>query len=229
MDPKYYYIVLSILGGAIIGYFVGLYRGKTIAYNEMNGDLESIRRDYMAKLDKYEAELDEIRHQDMIKTFDDVEDNLEEGMSIDEVREEYRKIAKSYDDPDLDDHMADREYPTEDDDEDEDEDVSVKFIPEENIYQPRRKTPYVISSSDYELTCLYYDKLNLYYYEEDDVLCDDQEELVTDSTIISPDALESFGRMSNDKDTVFIRNESLGADFELVRIHGSYAKDVLGI
>jgi hypothetical protein len=63
----------------------------------------------------------------------------------------------------------------------------------------------------------------LIYYKGDDVLVNDRSEIIEDrDVILGPSALKSFGHGSNNPDIVFIRNHSEGADFEVLREHGSF-------
>jgi hypothetical protein len=90
--------------------------------------------------------------------------------------------------------------------------------------------PYIISMEDYSDTHENFDKLNLTYYDEDDTLADENEEIVTDvEATIGFDSLSCFGENDDDKDTIYVRNERLGADFEVNQVHQSYSEMVLGI
>ena len=92
--------------------------------------------------------------------------------------------------------------------------------------------PYVITSEQFSesLSDNYnHDKITIYYYEEDDILVDEQEDPITDiSSIIGDVALLNFGLNSNDPDIVFVRNEKISIDFEIIRYHKSYQETVLG-
>lgn len=70
----------------------------------------------------------------------------------------------------------------------------------------------------------------LRYYEEDDVLCDDRDQAVEDKeATVGLENLEAFGRMSQDENIVYIRNERIKAIIEVTRETGRYAHIVLGI
>ena len=89
----------------------------------------------------------------------------------------------------------------------------------------------IISEREYlETHATDYGKLDWTYYEEDNSLCDENEELVPDiETFIGPFALHSFGEDSDDPDIVYIRNNKLGTDYCVTRLHASYSESVLGI
>lgn len=96
------------------------------------------------------------------------------------------------------------------------------------------KQPYVITPEEYdanqtilnehgeEIKVKLYDQICLTYYEVDDTLVEDMsgEILDIDETIGSA-ALGRFGE--HKVNTVFVRNERLGADYEVVRENASYS------
>lgn len=70
----------------------------------------------------------------------------------------------------------------------------------------------------------------LTYYEDDDILADDREAPVEDiENTVGPDALTHFGYGSNDPHIVYVRNERLDIDFEIIRNLGNYTEIVHGI
>lgn len=82
--------------------------------------------------------------------------------------------------------------------------------------------PYVITTDEF-MDDRQYQKLATSYFEKDQVLIndDDQNILEIDSTI-GVRNLEFFGRASDDPNTVYIRNERHGTDFEVYRQEGAY-------
>lgn len=99
---------------------------------------------------------------------------------------------------------------------------------EENVVRNPNE-PYVISVKDFMEDRLEYDKVTLSYFEDDDVLCDEREEVIpnVDATVGS-DALTRFGYLSEDSKIVYVRNERTKTDFEVLRDSGSYSEIVLG-
>jgi len=90
--------------------------------------------------------------------------------------------------------------------------------------------PYVIPFDSFEEEFPHHDKITLTYFAGDDTLTADDEEL--DPSLydaVGDDALTSFGEMSEDPDIVYIRNEALGMDFEIIKLEKSYKEAVLGI
>lgn len=117
-----------------------------------------------------------------------------------------------------------------DDDPDEEEDQRIyEYESISREYSGSNKRPYVIPLDSFTDEMIGYDKITLGYYEDDDVLVDDNEDMIDDvDYVIGHDALDRFGDGSEDDDVVYIRNERTGADYEVIRHHKSYQTEVLG-
>lgn len=92
--------------------------------------------------------------------------------------------------------------------------------------------PYVISEDEYMYPTVFkeFEQSTLIYYESDDVLATDRDEVIKDvDELIGPSALTRFGEESGSDDVVFVRNIRLSTNFEVVREKGSYQELVLGI
>lgn len=84
--------------------------------------------------------------------------------------------------------------------------------------------PKIISYDEYSEDTKY-EKVVVSYFEEDGVLMLEDESLFEDGiNVLGPINLEHFGMMEDDPepDTIYIRNEDLGVDYEVVREEGSY-------
>ena len=85
------------------------------------------------------------------------------------------------------------------------------------------RKPYTIDPSDYELTCNNYEKLTLLYYISDDVVLDESEEEVNRFDLIGNVIMES-GLDENDEEILFVRNDKLMCDYEVVKVFTRYEK-----
>lgn len=74
-----------------------------------------------------------------------------------------------------------------------------------------------------------FEDIDLTYYAEDDILCDDQEQVIEDPEAIIGDALTKFGAKSGYPDTVYVINKRVRAIFEVLMVEGSYQEIVLGV
>ena len=116
-------------------------------------------------------------------------------------------------------------YPEDDEPEEEDEFESTPFedmdAKEENIYMIPQET--FVQSDNVEV-------LTLVYYAEDGVVTDERDEPVPEpEKLLGPDFFKYFGTDElEDLNVLYVRNEIMSTDFEVVRNMGSYVETVLG-
>ena len=111
----------------------------------------------------------------------------------------------------------------------EPEETVEELIEEEIIEETIDNTkPYVISLEDYASTALGHTKQSITYYKVDDSLVDPNDDLIDNrDEVTGLKALGSFGKMSGEADTVYVRNLQLSTDFEIVRLDKSYTETIL--
>lgn len=100
------------------------------------------------------------------------------------------------------------------------------------VFQPDedRGDIFVISVQEHNENELEYQQVTLTWYEGDSVLTDEREDIIEDYTnIIDEHALGKFGEVSEDENTVHVRNNILMVDYEIVRSRGTYQQEVLGM
>lgn len=111
----------------------------------------------------------------------------------------------------------------EEDDEDTDDAGGTEEDSERKA--PTYEPPHVISDEEFNSGAQHHDKISLYFYTEDEVVCDENEEIVSDvEGVLGEDLVNEF----DTQNMVWVRNDSLGIDYEIVAIHKSYVRDVLG-
>lgn len=104
------------------------------------------------------------------------------------------------------------------------------FDLEEEIKRRSPDKPYVISEEEWGDGQEDYQQVTLTYYAGDATLADEKEEHIPDSNaVIGIGTLDRFGHGCADANTVFVRNEKMGIQFEVVRSDGKYAHEVLGL
>lgn len=91
--------------------------------------------------------------------------------------------------------------------------------------------PYIISDIEFSEEYKDHDKITLWYYEKDNVVVDDREEIVDEvEYVLGDDSLQAFeSEDSPSQNSIYVRNEKTGADYEVIRIFGSFPENVLGI
>ena len=132
----------------------------------------------------------------------------EANLAYVEVAKQYREFeedAEEMNDADLNKHLAEREHPTDDE---------------------KEKTPVI-----YEITRDEYDEsdfvgLTYAYFNEDDILLDEGDDVVDKPEELVGDMLSHF---DNRQEVMYVRNNALGIDFEIIRRFSSYAEDILGV
>lgn len=73
-----------------------------------------------------------------------------------------------------------------------------------------------------------YGKQTISFYEDDKIFSDEREESIPNAETMVGTVLE-FGFDSRDPNVVYIRNERMKMDFEIIRVNGSYASIVMGM
>ena len=156
-----------------------------------------------------------------------------------EVKEEsnnpYKKLVRDYNKPNLNDMVkeagytepAEEEYP-EDDYEDELTEDEETELEDRKLNTIEIDGPYLITEPEFASEKLHFDKVDLWYYKEDNTLANDEEDMIDDiAGLIGDDALAIFDN-DDQTDTIYIRNEKLSADFQVTCLNKSYSVEVLG-
>ena len=81
---------------------------------------------------------------------------------------------------------------------------------------------YEITSDDYG-KIIGYDYKELYYYKGDGIMVDENEDIIDNPEFLVGSVLDKSGFKSNDLGTIYIRNESVSSDFEVIKVLGTYA------
>jgi len=125
--------------------------------------------------------------------------------------------------------------PDEDSDEDEDDEPDDGELRDAagkteqdmlDLTKVNRTMPYLINDQEFTDEFDHHDKVSLYYYRLDDVLTEENEEIIDDiETTVGYDALATLDKQT----TVWVRNEPLGIDYEIIGINKTYSETVLGI
>lgn len=115
----------------------------------------------------------------------------------------------------------------EDDDDDEPRDAAGKTEKEMmDLTRVDRTQPYIIDDDEYTDEFPHHNKVSLYYYHEDEVLCEEGEDIIEDvGRIVGDEAIPLLDEYT----TVWVRNEPLCIDYEIIGIKGSYAELVAAV
>lgn len=89
------------------------------------------------------------------------------------------------------------------------------------------KEPFVIDEIEYSEKELYFDKVELDYFVEDEALLDEADELLDINTSIGFDILEDFIK-DESEDVIYVRNPVLNTDYMVNKRFGKYS-DIVGL
>ena len=167
---------------------------------KLSEQIQEVRKHYQKK--QKQSKPKEEKNEKFTNRFEDAEERGKNRIA-------YESIAKRYQGSDEQRPVdpAEQESPSEDE-------------PEEEIF--------TVSEEEME-TYDNFEDIDLTYYTEDDILCDDQEQVIEDPEAIIGDALTKFGVKSGYPDTVYVINERVRAIFEVLMVEGSYQEIVLGV
>lgn len=209
-------IILAFFGGAVIGAFIS-YK-VTVAMCEKQ--VEEMMDDFLAEMVAYpesDREISDMTDEEYEARTDEVVRKYYPGTEVNDAKKSmiYRK-------PDLNKTPYNTITASNGNGE-----VIAQFT--EGSQPSEYSGPYVILIDDYTDHCQDYEKLSLYYWDEDDTLSDDKEDIIPNVEDLIGDGLTRFGEGSMDPDIVYVRNDKLGCDYEVVRYHKSYQEEVYGI
>lgn len=112
-------------------------------------------------------------------------------------------------------------------DDEEDEDEAAAWA--EEISQRSPKKPYIIDVTEFGEEDGY-SKVTLTYFMMDDTLIDEGEVPIEDAErVVGESNLDRFGYRSGDPRIIYIRNEKLKADYEVLLHDGSFGEAVHGV
>lgn len=166
---------------------------------KLSEQIQEIRRHYQEKQERSKSK--EEKDEKFASRFEEVEERGKDRIAYESIAKRYQGSDKNPVDP------AEQESPPEDE-------------PEEEIF--------TVTEEEME-TYDNFEDIDLTYYAEDDILCDDQEQVIEDPEAIIGDALTKFGVKSGYPDTVYVINKRVRAIFEVLMVGGSYQEIVLGM
>lgn len=192
-------IGLSFVGGAVSGGFI-VYRITKKKYENLaDQEVESVKKAFEERYTKEKTIVNDTYKKDctIIK-------NPEEkpAFSVEE-KKKYVDYSKPYRTETADNRISDT--------------PSKKSKKEEPI---KNKEPYMISPDEFKESN--YESKTLYYFT-DKILTDDDHHIIQNTAeLIGPDALNQFGIYEDD--AVYIRNDLIGVDYEVLLDERSYSK-----
>ena len=194
-------LIGAAIGGAA-GYVIAQRQCENILQEEIDEVKKAFGRPYGTYTPTASAKVEEITEEKPAK-WPNTPDFTVNGQDPEKVN--YKKLIRRYDLPGapyLD--PVEEEGPV-----DSNEDDQIHVIPVTEFFEARPE----------------FEKTTLYYYEDDEVLVNEAEEVQVDKIqLLGELALDSFGEGSEDPEIVYVRNERFGVDYEVTRLSKSYAE-----
>lgn len=201
--------VLVFAVGAAVGSAVTWKVLKTKYERIAQEEIDSTKEAFFGMLAMQQEETDNADVED-----EDLEDDAEDG----DLEEHPERINWS----DFEDLDEGEDYEPDEEDREKYARLVDTYTNEKGGAEDVAKDPYVISPYDFgELDD--YNQIELTYYEGDDTLEDDEYNIITDrDELIGPKALYTFGEYEDD--SVFVRNERLRTDFQILKDYRKYTE-----
>lgn len=223
MNLRYFaaFFAGGVLGG--IGTWYGVKKHyETIA----NEEIESVKKYYYDCLEK--AEKDNLNEE--LETYETDSAEEENDQSSYKTKTDYTSYYKN-NKPPLEVLKASMEFP----DDDINTEDYVEFHGEDTqevecVAEPDPKTlsgPTIISEEEYTSDWRL-EKVTITYYSGDETLADEDDTIIDDvDRLVSYEALKLL--VDEDLDAVYVRNERVSIDYEVVLNNGRYSEIVLGL
>ena len=220
------------LGGTVAGYLIAHKRLEAVFAQQAQDDIDAMKQHYKLL---YKEDVPKPTTSVVINSQDD--DLREVAQTIIE-KMEYTK-APDYDDtePEVilnepeDTPKTQAEWPFEGANvfESLSKEGAMDFDYETEVAERSPDKPYVITKEEFMLNETSFQQTTVTYYEGDDVLADENEQMINEKDrTVGEDNLYRFGAGSGDGKIVYVRNDRLELEFEIIEHMGKFYEEVLG-
>ena len=200
---------LIFLTGLAAGFGIGYVFFKSKYQKEIEEDIEELRQYYKEKVEKEDEKKVKEKIADVLKGDESALNSLRGYVDDDKFKE----IEHIY---------AENEHP-EDDDSDIDEDYRFG----EMINSEKTGKGILVINEEHFGDIKKYDKQTLYYYTYDDTVTDDCENIIDDVKSQIGEALEVHNFKFNDERAIYVRNNDLDCDYEIIKVVGSFSNSMV--
>ena len=191
-------LILAFAAGVAAGCVGTYFYTKKKCEDYIEAEAEELRQYYRKVAEKKEKKGDIL--------YKSIVEGVKEYTSEDNTKEFEKK-------------MAEAEHPEEDEGLLSDKEYAERRISELN--EDTNDAPKIITQDDYE-SYHTYDKEELLYYVEDDILTDEYGTLVDDRHRLLGEAFIKSGFCENSDKTIYIRNGNVSSDYEITKVYGSF-------
>lgn len=214
-----------VAGAAIGGLLIGLAAGYELARRRLTTKYETLLQDEIAETKAFYARLNK---GDGYETPEAAAETLRpEVAKAADALVSYQNgamVLETTDEPEVVVETSVNVFTKSQSDEEFDPDV------EERRRLEFPNEPFIITNEEFLENELEHNQVTLTYYAGDDTLADEKDDPIELVNEVAGEAnLTRFGAGSGDNSTVFVRNNRLSLDFEIVRSDGKFAHEVLGL
>jgi hypothetical protein len=101
---------------------------------------------------------------------------------------------------------------------------------EAEVRERTEEAPYIISKDEFFEDAANHSQSTISYYAGDGVLADEHDEPIEDiDRVVGDNNIPRFGHRSEDPNVLYVRNHSLGTDYEITLSKGKYSVEVAGL
>lgn len=247
-------ILLGVVGGFAGGFAAGFFTHKKInevqfeevSEEELDKLMESMPNDILSKIENNTQETHSkapSKAEKALDTYSSNPDKLRNALqgktpfiaADDEKKKEYSKMWQTVKGYSNEENANDLPVPDEDN-LDLEKSIDKEFMDilddvDDPISPPGSEKIFKISLGEFYQDHREYDKITIDWYDEDDILLDEREEIIADPTsYVGCQIKELFAGPSidGDPDAVYVRNDKYATDYEVIRHHASYKKMTIG-
>lgn len=197
-------LAVGAAGGVIFGAAYMKNKIEEVIEERVDEEVKNFVDDYFARKEEIEEEEEE-DIPDPEETYNSLHENLKQN---------YHKPdpSKIFRDPLM-------EHPEEPEEESD-------ILEENPVKKPKEddemKEPRLISEDKYDDGDDTYAKELLYFYQDDDVLTDEDEHEIENELEVVGGTLDKFGFRDNDEQVIHVRNEEKKTDYEVIKIFAAF-------
>lgn len=228
-------VAALIVGAFSAGYTVGKMKSKKLCEEIERKDQELERCHY--QIDRQNSKIIELKNiSENIRMKNETFINALKN-DTDSSDNEIKNIIETYgannyeesDDFDSNNSPYDEYEESDDHPYDDDEDDGLVKVMDDAAVDTiiKKSKPKLIKVEDFG-EIFTYDTETLYLYNGDSILADENDDIIENEDELIGDCLDKFNFRDSNETSIYVRNDRLRTDYEILKVSGSYRDDVIG-
>lgn len=194
-------MVISFAAGAVVGAGAAYFCLKEKFKMQAEDEIRQMRDYYKKKMDELENDDEEEESENEHSSYSSFDSLIKD--------EEAKKAYVNYNTVNPEASMTKEEF------DEMRERAMMTQAPEDE-----HDEPYILTVEEFEDGKAGYDSIGLSYYEGDDTLVDEAEDMVEVDETVGSENMEWF--KASGVDAMYIRNDRVGCDYEVIRLDGNF-------